>query len=49
MTEAILQIKISKLSEIGVKKIRQDIVELLGDYTRENVLRGIVEVKEVNE
>ena len=49
MTTAILEVKISQLSEIGVKKIMGDIVELLGDYTRENVLRGIVEVKEVNE
>ena len=47
MTTAILQVKISKLSETGVKIIQQEITELLEDYTRENMLKGIVEVKEV--
>ena len=44
---AILEVKISQLSKNGVRIIQKEIIELIADYTRKGMLKGIVQVKEV--
>ena len=49
MTTTILEVKISQLSKNGVGIIQKEIVKLIADYTRKGMLKGIVQVKEVEE
>lgn len=44
-----LEISVHNLSPVGVKMVIAELKELIEDYTQEQMLRGCIEIQEVNE